>query len=290
VGLGGSSSAFAGTIFLTGFDPDYHAYEGPNYEGAQDFLRVGVGFVTNPTLNTFAAEGINTFLFVQGNPPTPANPTDYIDGTLALQASGITNYAVAGCTSSGDCTALIAALGQLGTTYDALVIGSDFGGSLTQAELNVLDQHSAQIINFLNAGGGLFAMAESDSYVIGHETQGLTPGGGWFGFLPFVQSFGCGSEGQDEDILTSYGQGLGLQPSAVQGNWSHNCFSGSYGLNVVDVTGPDSPDPGAIQTLAGSGYVTDEGVEPTPEPCTLLLLATGLAAVAGASRKKKTHH
>jgi hypothetical protein len=130
-------------------------------------------------------------------------------------------------------------------------------------------------------------MAESDSYVEAHETGGLTPGGGWYGYLPFVQSFGCGGP-VEENTLTAYGESLGLQPSDVQGNYAHNCFYGSYGLNVVDVTGPNSTDPGAIQTLAGSGYVTPEGV--TPEPCSFLLLASGLAAVAGVSRKKRRQH
>jgi len=282
--LAPASLAFADAIFLTGHDPDYHAALGPNATGAQDFMNVGINFVTNPSLNTFAAEGITKFLFVQGNPPPPVYPTDYINGTLGLAASGITSqqYDVAGCTSTGDCTQLINALGQLGTTYDALVIGSDFGGSLTQYELNVLDQSSSEIINFLNAGGGLFAMAESDSYVTPawdgrvHELGGLTPDGGWFGYLPFVQSFGCGGP-IEEDTLTPYGQSLGLQTSDVQGNYAHNCFSGTYGLNIVDETGPNI-DPGSIQTLAGSGYVTVNGV---PEPPSLVLLVIGLAALAG---------
>ena len=280
--LAPATSAFADAIFLTGHDPDYHAALGPNATGAQDIIKVGVSFVTNPALNTFAADGISKFLFVQGNPPPPTYPTDYIDGTLGLAASGYTsqNYDVAGCTSTGDCTQLINALGQLGTKYDALVIGSDFGGSLTQYELNVLDQDSNGIINFLNAGGGLFAMAESDSYVTPawdgnfHESGGLTPDGGWYGYLPFVHPFGCGGP-VEENTLTPYGQSLGLQTGDVQGNYAHNCFSGTYGLNVVDVTGANI-DPGAIQTLAGSGYVTPNGV---PEPPSLALLVIGLAAV-----------
>jgi len=230
----------------------------------------------NPRLNKFAAEGIDRFLFVQGNPPPPSDPTDYIDGTRGLAASGFTNY------DTADYTTLASALNQLGTTYSALVIGSDFGGSLTQAELDILDSHSTQIINFLNAGGGLFAMAESDSYVIAHESGGLTPDGGWYGFLPFVQPFGCGGPYLlEDDTLSSYGSSLGLTAGDVVGNYAHNCFRGTYGLHVVDWT-----QLGDIQTLAGSGYVTPGGV--TPEPCGLLLLSTGLTGIAAfAGRRSK---
>lgn len=269
--VGTASVALGDAIFLTGHDPDYHAALGPNQRGAQDIIKVGIDFVMDPRLNKFAAEGIDRFLFVEGNPPPPSDPTDYIDGTRGLAASGFTNY------DTADYTTLASALNQLGTTYSALVIGSDFGGSLTQAELDLLDSHSKQIINFLNAGGGLFAMAESDSYVQGHESGGLTPDGGWYGYLPFVQPFGCGGPLED-NRLSTYGSSLGLTADDVVGNYAHNCFGGTYGLHVVDST-----QFGAIQTLAGSGYVSPGGV--APEPCGLFLLSTGLAGIAAFARR-----
>jgi hypothetical protein len=48
-------------------------------------------------------------------------------------------------------------------------VASDFGGILTQAELNILNADSSNIINFPNSGGGLYAMAEHNS------GAGLTP-------------------------------------------------------------------------------------------------------------------
>ena len=62
------------------------------------------------------------------------------------------------------------------------MVASDFGGILRQAELDILNDRKIDIINFLNAGGGLYAMSEGNGGV------GLTPGGGHFGFLPFVTS------------------------------------------------------------------------------------------------------
>ena len=58
-----------------------------------------------------------------------------------------------------------------------MVVASDFGGLLTQAELNILNARSGDIINFLNQGGGLYAMGQSN------DGAGLTPDGGHFGFL-----------------------------------------------------------------------------------------------------------
>ena len=99
-----------------------------------------------------------------------------------------------------------------------IVIASDFGGILTQAELDILDAHSADIINFLNAGGGLYAMAESD---LG---AGLTPNGGWFGYLPFIVSSAALNQSEIGNSVTPFGASLGLLDSDVNGNASHNVF------------------------------------------------------------------
>lgn len=275
--LGATSSAFGNAIFLTGDDPDYH-WIGPNSQGAKDLLQVGIDYVMNPHRNSFAGS-IDKFLFVQGATTSPGCCVDHVDGSLGLNSIGLVtgvNFDIA--TASN----LTSSLGLLGTTYSAIVIGSDFGGTLTQAELNILNADSLGIMNFLNDGGGLFAMAESNSYVTGDPTStGLTPGGGQFGFLPFVHSTYCGNPGALEtgSSLTAYGSSLGLQTSDINGNYAHNCFGGSYGLNVVayDATGH-------IVTLAGSGTVTPTGV--VPEPASIFLLATGLSGIAAARKRR----
>ena len=86
--------------------------------------------------------------------------------------------------------------------------------------------------------------------------------------------------------VTPFGLTLGLTNSDVNGNFSHNIFSNTGGLNVVD---RDSQ--GNILTLAGRGQVTPGGgiTNPIPEPSTILLFGSGLAGLAAwRYRKSKT--
>ena len=98
-------------------------------------------------------------------------------------------------------------------------MASDFGGVLTQAELNILNARSADIITLLNAGGGLYAMAESNG------GAHLTPSGGHYGFLPFIVSSTAFDAAEVANVVTPFGLTLGLVNSDVNGNFSHNYFS-----------------------------------------------------------------
>ena len=151
----------------------------------------------------------------------------------------------------------------LGTTYDGIVVASDFGGILTQAELNILNARSSDIINFLNAGGGLYAMAESDS------GAGLTPQGGFFGYLPFIVTSAQLNQGESGFTVTPFGMSLGLTVDDVNGNASHNIFTATGGMDVVDRDAS-----GHVMSLATRSQITPGGF--TPEPGTLVLLASGL--------------
>jgi len=257
-----ANADIVGSIFLTGHDPDYHAFAGGNSSGATAINTAAINFVTDPAFNTFANAGIEKFLYVTSS---IAPPLGHVDGTNGLLASG---YALGIDFDRANAATLVNALGQLGTTYDALVIASDLGGILTQAELNILNAHSADIINFLNQGGGLYAMAESD---LG---AGLTPTGGFFGYLPFVISSTQKDQDETGDTVTSFGASIGLSNTDINGNASHNIFTATSGLNIVDL---DSS--GAILSLAGRGKVTNGGVSAVPEPTGIFLFAMGLFAL-----------
>lgn len=154
------------------------------------------------------------------------------------------------------------------SNYNAIVIASDFGGWLRQRELSALNARSTDIINYLNGGGGLYAMAESG------PPFGLTTSG-QFGYLPFVVSSVALNQTESGNTVTPFGASLGLSNSNINGNASHNIFGGTFGLNVVDM------DPaGDILSLAGTGNVSVIGVG-TPEPATLTLLGIGIAGMAG---------
>lgn len=263
-----SQSASAGSIFLTGHDPDFHAQSAAieNPAGAQAILQVGIGYVTDAAFNPFAAGGVSKFLFVES---IGSIPSGHRQGELGILLAGYT----AGVDFDwADASTLNSALDGLGTSYSAVVVASDVGGILRQAELDILNARSADIISFLNGGGGLFAMSESNG------GAGLTPNGGHFGFLPFVVSSTAFNQTETGITVTAFGTSLGLSDADVNGNFSHNIFTSNGGLDPVDIDRF-----GNVLTLAGRGQIGAGGV---PEPTSLVLLGSALAALWSRGRAK----
>lgn len=265
----GTGVSYAGSIFLTGHDPDFHGSLGGNGAGAQGINTAAISFVTDPAFNPFATGVSKKFLFVESNIPVPSGHTQGKNGIVASGYVEGTDFVQA------DASTLNAALNGLGTSYDAIVVASDFGGILTQAELDILNARSSDIINFLNAGGGLYAMAESDG------GAGLTPNGGHFGFLPFVVTSTAFNQTESGNTVTPFGASLGLTDADVNGNFSHNIFTSTGGMQVVD-TNPS----GDILSLAVRSQVTSGGVVPLPSA--VWLLGSGLIGLLGVSRSKRT--
>jgi len=255
-----SVSAFGGSIFLTGHDPDFHASLGGNSLGAQHLNQQALNFILNPAFNPYVAAGAHKFLFVES---TISPPSGHTVGMNGLVASG---YVLGTDFDRVDASGLNAALNGLGTTYGGIVVASDFGGILTQAELNILNARAGDIDSFLNTGGGLYAMAE------GNSGAGLTPGGGWYNFVPIVTSTVNLNESEVGNTVTAFGSSLGLANADVNGNASHTIFLTTGGLSIVDV---DSA--GNILSIAGRVTV--------PEPTTITLL--GMATALFAIRRRK---
>lgn len=214
---------FAGAIFLTGHDPDFHASLGTNATGAININKAAIKFILDPVFNPFVAGGIKKFLFVESKISPPGGHTNGVNGIVA------SGYTLGTDFEHHDASTLGTELNLLGTKYGGIVVASDFGGVLTAAELNILNSRSADIIAFLNAGGGLYAMANSNS-----QAQ-LTTGATAYGYLPFVVTAPALSQGEGGFTVTPFGASLGLVNSDVNGNFSHNIFSDTFGLNIVDV-------------------------------------------------------
>jgi hypothetical protein len=227
-----ASAATPGGVFVTGHDPDFHA----GTLGARNIIQRAVAYVTY-------GKAKPRMLLVTG----VINPgPEYIDPRNGMRASGFT-FDVA---DHGSGTKGILDFRTVNfSTYDVIVVASDFGGWLRQAELDVLKQRSGDLIDFVNNGGGLVAFAESGG------PRALTTHDR-FSYLPFVVSELPRDQQEVGFKVTPAGAAMGLADSDVNGNYSHNIFSEAGGLNVIDNDAGGNP-----MALAARGlFVSPEGV------------------------------
>jgi len=244
----------AGGVFVTGHDPDFHAVQGGNPSGAQHIIQDSLNYVTN--------NQVNSILLVTDR----VNPgAGYSDPELGLTASGYT-FDVADNGAAGGAVLDLSTVNF--SSYSAVVVASDFGGWLRQSELDILNSRKTDLLNYVNGGGGLVAFAESG------PPSGLASTG-LFGFLPFLATSATLNQTEVGNQVTPFGATLGLTDADVDGNASHNIFTSTGGLNVVD---RDSN--GEILSLATRETISVTGVSAVPEPPMFqmggLLLMSGL--------------
>jgi len=259
--IGSKTTSQGGSVILLGQDSDWHAEFGQhNLIGAQNVLKAGIRFVQHPAFNSFAESGLQKFLLVQTEGEIPACcPGGWSGGTNGFIASGFT---MGSDFDQADRATLANKIRQLGVEYSALVVGT-FGGSTAQvSDFEALNGYSGEIASFLNQGGGLLVLSQSDAY-------GSIPAGGLYGFLPFVASSKGLGHYESGNTLTEFGRSLGLNESDINGNFSHNIFLETSGLNVI------CQDPhGNVLGLAGRGIVTENGVISNPEAYVYQAIAT----------------
>jgi hypothetical protein len=256
--LGFQIPSFSGSIFLTGHDPVWHSAWGPNPAGAVNFSRIMIEYARNGSTLPF--------LYVESkNVPIPGGN----DREAPFLASHIGyapgDYVVMDAADLGALPDFRAAL----NSYSAIVVASDHGGMLTFSELQFLNAHSADIIDYLNDGGGLAAAAESnDTSLIGSTPR--------FGFLPFVIGAVDDTVVEVGNTLTPFGESLGLLTSDINNNFSHNFFTAAGGMTQVDLL---NGDPNRPLSLAFRGLIDVGGVQTPDAGATglmLMLAGTGL--------------
>lgn len=257
-----SGSAWSGAIFVTGHDPIWHSNFGSNAVGARNLAQTGI---------EYARQGNSSkFLYIESiSTPVPggnARTAGFLTSSLGYAASDFDVMDGAALSGLADFGATLAG-------YSAIVVASDHGGMLTGAELSFLNGHASAIIDYLNGGGGLYAEAESNATgLIGSNTP--------FGFLPFLVSSTSFQAAETNNQVTAFGASLGLSNSDVNGNFSHNYFASTGGMNIVDSFNGDLSKP---LTLAYTGRIGDTGV--VPEPGSLALAALGLLVAATTRRR-----
>jgi hypothetical protein len=267
-------TASGGQVFVTGHDPDFHASLGPNAVGAQHIIQDALTFTRNgntaPIL-VIQSDLTNLALGDHTNSVTGLNDSGFSAGTTPGNHYVIVNAA----------TFSTLTLAQV-EGFSSIFIPSDHGGTLTGNDLQALDGRAADILTYLNAGGGLVAFAEDGN----HQPPTSGPAPALFGFLPFLVTSTAFSELENGNTLTPAGTALGLVTNDINGNFSHNIFTATGGMTVVDRTAT-----GAILSLDFQGQLGVGGV--VPEPNGLLGIAGGILGLAWFEfrrrRTAKTH-
>lgn len=257
-----ATSSYAGKVFLTGHDPDFHAQQTAT---GKALLSTALNYVTSGTYNG----GITKFLFIEANISPPAN---HLDGEGGLTAIGLVN----GVDYTRIDAAGFAALTNF-SGYSAIVVASDFGGLTTDAEIQELTARKTDIASFVNAGGGLAAFAECGvgySDCVSDLVNAATP---LFGFVPVGVS---SVDTSAPYTVTAFGASLGLTDADVN-DPTHNSFASAAGLNIVD-----NDTAGVPTTLAGDVSIGGSGFG-TPEPATWAMMLLGVGAIGGVMRRRQ---
>jgi hypothetical protein len=230
--------AAAGSVFVTGHDPVWHSALGTSPAGAKNLAEIGIDFARNGSVEKFLFIESKTLPVPSGN----AHEAPFLGSTLKYAGQ----YDVM---NAADLAALPDFRLAL-DSYSAVVVASDHGGMLTAAELTFLNSRSADLIDYVNDGGGIAAFAESNAVGL----IGSTPR---FGFLPFLVTSSDFHAAETANTVTAFGASLGLLDSDVNGNVSHNFFSATGGLTPVDLFNGQADIP---LTLAYRGPISNTGV------------------------------
>jgi hypothetical protein len=214
-----------GGVFVTGHDPDFHAFDPDhvhNETGARNILQRAVTYVTSG----IAAPSM-LLITDRRNPGG-----DQSDPQIGLNAAGFHAFTMADDGFSGEPGVLDLHTVDL-TQYQVVVVASDNGGWLRQDELDILNARAADIRRYVQRGGGLVVLNESDLRAhAGVVNFGTTADR--YRFVPFPITGIQFTENEIGVTVTPAGVALGLTDSDVNGNAFHSMFTATGGLDAID--------------------------------------------------------
>jgi len=300
-------SCSAGTIIITGHDPDFHAQSTvENPLGAQNLIRLMLGAVNS-------RNGDVLFITDASSVGTTDPLTSWYagcNGPCQFQSLGGIQAALDG-TGMNLITVPYSSFSaaDLSPSVGAVILGSDFGGDMTQGVMNALRAQEAAIAAYLANGGGMVVLSEQGQNLsnINYADR--------YSFLPYdiapmaypldeyegIHNWVTQTT-QVGDSLTDYGRSIGLTDSDVAeptgggipvhgqrtgpdgsvldygyANWSHVWFD-------IDPSNPPFPGYRPID-LDTHGHVVSFAMDVVPEPASFLLVCTGLL---GFIRRRKS--
>jgi hypothetical protein len=264
--------ANAGNLWLTGHDADFHCSGGSqcNHFGiAVNFGRIGAPTPNLPVLvldrrdldvvSALAQSGTRARNTVEGSglpvPHVVVDPRSAAFAALPINVS----------------------------TYSAIVFASDFtcggcdlnDGTGVTPDSDAINARAADLAVFFNAGGGLV-------YMSGANNRGV-----YYQSVPVPLAAAAVSS---PFTLTAEGIAIGLTNSDANCCATHNSFNVPPSGSPLIILEFDSA--GLVETMIARGALIEDGglVPPpdgvVPEPSTLFLLGTGLAALLPMRRRK----
>ena len=249
-----SQPAHGRGVVVTGHDPDNHAERGPKNQAAHALLAKLIALVAREwspsAVSTSGAIRPVRLLLITG--VRSPGGRDQSDPRRGLRAAGFTHFDVAdhgsGRPGALDLHAVVL------SEYDAIVVASDYGGWLRQAEVDVLVARGSELMEYVNGGGGLVVLSQSGARPPKPRTVDRGVHSNRYGFLPFLNSIP--SLSPSGGVLSPAGRAIGLRAEDTAGNAAHAVFTITGGMDVVD-----SDPRGLPITLATRACIAQIGLD-----------------------------
>jgi len=260
-----------GGIFVTGHDPDYHAVQGYNASGAISIIRRAVEHVSSADDDGGDDDNEDLDILLVTDLRNPHG--DQSDSRLGIAAAGY-EFDVADHGSGKEDVLDLAEVDF--DHYDVIIVASDYGGWLRQDELDILNDRADDILDFVNDGGGLIALAESGDRTADSAAVYTGTTTDRYKFLPFLVSEVRERQNEVGFTLTEFGESIGLTEEDINYNYSHAYFDELGGMKPVDLDAMGRCLSAASRRpMTRDGVVLEIAVDIKPTSCPNPIQANG---------------